>query len=176
MIWNLTGEESNKNVPQRRIRPSHVQTDFLLLPGGGEGQLNNLQLPHELHWPNSGKGAELRLSDLHALLPARLHPAGFHTQPQIPGAAVSGGKPGDDGQLGPHLLLLNHSEHRTLLSVFMRAVMSVCLSANEKIPDVTRQIGRGIYVQIERVVLCWFEYRRLIPSGKTLNPRCVNVS
>lgn len=81
------------------------------LPGGRSSQRHHLQLPNELHQPDPDPGAELRLASLHALLPAFLHPAGFHPQPEVPGSPLSGRKPRHDRQLDPHLLLLAHGKH-----------------------------------------------------------------
>lgn len=83
--------------------------------GGRSSQRHHLQLPHELHQPDPGPGAELRLPPLHALLPAFLYPAGLHPQPEVPGSPLSGGEPGHDGQLGPHLLLLAHGKKQISL-------------------------------------------------------------
>lgn len=86
-------------------KPTHFPST-----GGGGGQRHHLQLPHQPDQPDAGVGAELRLAPLHALLPARLHPARLHAQPEVPGAAVPDGQPGHDGQPGSHLLLLAHGE------------------------------------------------------------------
>lgn len=87
-------------------------------PGGGSSQRHHLQLPREPHQqPDAGPGAELRLAPLHAVLSAGLHPAGVHPQPQVPGSSVSGGQSGDDGQFGPHLLLLAHGKHHAHHSI-----------------------------------------------------------
>lgn len=84
-------------------------------PGGRSSQRHHLQLPNEPHQPDPGACAELWLPSLHALLPARRYLAGFHPQPEVPGSALSGGKPGHDRQLGPHLLLLDHGKHQITL-------------------------------------------------------------
>lgn len=102
--------------------------------GGGSRQRHHLQLPHELHQPDPDPGAELWLPSLHALLSACRHPAGFHPQPEVPGTPLSGGKPGHDRQLGPHLLLLPHGKHQVYLTSLTN------LQAKESSRNLTKKI------------------------------------
>lgn len=73
--------------------------------GGGGSEWDVMGLPQQRH---DSHGADLRLQDLHAHLPALRHPPGVHAQPQGPSALLLDSQPGHGRQPGAHLLLLHN--------------------------------------------------------------------